>query len=139
MNPTLTAHVLLFKDNKVLLVRHGEAASHITGTYGIPGGRQEPNETLKQTAVREFGEETGLKIQENDLIEFPNNEYTADLQRKGGEIKRFTMHVFLVKEYQSELKSSAETFPEWIDLDKVSTLNLLPNVENAIQAVLKVE
>ena len=49
------------------------------------------------------------------------------------------MHVFLVKEYQSELKSSAETFPEWIDLDKVSTLNLLPNVENAIQAVLKVE
>ena len=51
MKPIPTAHVLLFQNGKVLLVRHEEGAGHLTGTYGIPGGRQSQNETLKETAV----------------------------------------------------------------------------------------
>lgn len=31
------------------------------GTYGIVGGKQDPGESLSETAVREFSEETGLK------------------------------------------------------------------------------
>jgi ADP-ribose pyrophosphatase YjhB (NUDIX family) len=30
------------------------------GTYGIVGGKQDPGETLSETALREFSEETGL-------------------------------------------------------------------------------
>jgi 8-oxo-dGTP diphosphatase len=139
MNPILSAHILLFQDNNVLLVKHGEAAEHINGVYGIPGGRQNLNESLKETAVREFAEETGLVIKENELIEFPDNSYTADIQRKGGTTKRYTMMVFLGRSYQGQLQSSSETTPEWIRLEKISALNLLPNVENAIQAAMKVE
>lgn len=139
MNPILSAHILLFQDNNVLLVKHGEAAEHINGVYGIPGVRQNLNESLKETAVREFAEETGLVVKENELIEFPDNSYTADIQRKGGITKRYTMTVFLGRSYQGQLQSSSETTPEWISLEKISALNLLPNVENAIQAAMKVE
>lgn len=134
MHSIPSAHILLFENGKVLLVKHQEGADHITGSYGIPGGRLNENETLKQTAVREFREETGLIVEENNLFEFPNNSYTADIKRKSGKTKRYTMNVFLVKDFKGELQSSSETIPEWIEINKISNLNLLPNVANAIHA-----
>jgi len=138
MNSIPSAHILLFENGKVLLVKYGEDAEHLTGVYGIPGGRQNEKESLKETAVREFKEETGLEVKEDNLIIFPNNSYTADIKRKNGEIKRYTMSVFLIRDYKGELRSTFETIPEWISVDKVSNYDLLPNVQNAIEAAMKV-
>lgn len=131
---TITAHVLVFQDNKVLLVRHGENAGHINDTYGIPGGHLNPNETLSQTAAREFQEETGLVVSPEDLDEFPGNIYTADILRKDGITRRYTMHVFRGRRAEGILTPNEETIPEWVDLDNLDRINLLPNVKNAIQA-----
>lgn len=46
--------VIVFKDNKVLLVRHN------LGRYGLPKGHVEENETEKETALREVKEETNV-------------------------------------------------------------------------------
>ena len=133
MDITKTAHILVFKEDQVLLVRHGEAADHLTGTYGIPGGRFIEGESVKQAAKRELQEETGLTVDEENLLEFPNNQYTADLERKGGEVKRFTMEVFIGKKFTGELKETDETTPEWIRIDELNKLNLLPNCEKAVK------
>lgn len=134
---TLTSHVLAIQDNSVLLVRHGEAAGHLTGVYGIPGGHVDGSEDFKQTASREFQEETGLFVAEKDLQEFPDNEYTAGIQRKDGTTRRYTMHIFLAKKYEGQLKATEETIPEWVKMKDLKKINLLPNVDKAIQAGLK--
>ncbi|MBI2443269.1 MAG: NUDIX domain-containing protein [Candidatus Levybacteria bacterium] len=76
--------MLIVKDNKVLLVRHGKAAMNLTGTYGLPAGGIEGGETEREAALRELFEETGLHADFEDLIEYPNSIYVGDLARKDG-------------------------------------------------------
>lgn len=135
MVPTIyTAHILVFQDTQVLLVRHNESAGHINGKYGIPGGHLNGNESMKQAAVREFEEETGLKVLVVELQTFPRNEYTAEIPRKDGTVKRYTMHIYIAGEWSGSLAANNETTPEWVDINQLDTINLLPNVKNAIQA-----
>ena len=130
----LSGHVLIIENNKVLLVKHGDKASHISDTYGIPGGRPEDNETLIQAASRELKEETGLIVSTKFLEPFLNNTYTADILRKNGLTNKFKMTIYITKQYQGTLRKSAETTPEWIAIDQLDNYNLLPNVSQAVSA-----
>jgi len=137
MKPIPTVAVLIIDGGKVLLVKHTEKAGHLTGTYGLPSGRIEKNETERKAAVRELLEETGLRTKEDNLIEFPKNFYVADLERKDGKKLKFGWRVFLCQEYKGEIKESDESIPEWIDIDKMNNYNLLPNIKNAALAGLR--
>ncbi|MEX0616970.1 MAG: NUDIX domain-containing protein [Candidatus Woykebacteria bacterium] len=132
-----TVAVLIIKDKKVLLVKHEEDAGHEPGTYGLPSGTLEEKEEEKAAAVRELKEETGFIKDEKDLLEFPENFYKADVKRKDGTVKKFSMKVFLSKDFEGELVSSPESTPEWIRIEDLDKYNLLPNVKNAIHAGLK--
>ena len=125
-----TVGVLIIKNNQVLLVKHKQNASHINDVYGLPAGRVEDGESLKQAAVRELEEETGLVA--NKLEEYPSNEYSADIKRKDGTTKTFSITIFTCKEFEGTIKENEETKPEWIDLSDVSNLKLLPNIERII-------
>ncbi len=59
--------VVLNANNDVLLIRRGQEPNK--GLWTIPGGRQEPGETLAETAHREILEETGVKISEPVLVD----------------------------------------------------------------------
>ena len=133
-----TAAVIAFKNNnnKVLLVKHGAKASHLNDTYGLPGGTLENNETDIQCAFREFIEETGLQTSMDYLVEFPGNFYSAEIEKKDGSRHTYPWRVFLCTKFSGELKSSEETMPIWIDINKLGSLNLLPNVKNVILAGL---
>lgn len=133
----LSGHVLLFNGNKVLLVRHGEGAGHLTGVYGIPGGRPDEGEDIIDAASRELFEETGITVSNKDLISFPDNQYSANIKRKDGSIKKYTMTVFIGKEFSGEPKASEETSPEWIETSKLNSYNLLPNVAKAVSDGVK--
>lgn len=126
-----TVGILAFKDGKLLLVKHGESASHETGIYGWPGGRINEGETVLQAAIREFEEETGLKAKEEDLEEIVHNFEPVDIKRKNGEIKRFSVSLFRCKNFVGELVESDETIPEWVDIVDLEKYNLLPNVQKA--------
>lgn len=129
----LSGHVLAFKENKVVIVRHEESAGHLTGVYGIPGGRPDEGESLIEAAAREFEEETGLKTSVEDLKSYPNNQYTADIERKDGSIGRFTMTVFICNKFSDDLRGREETTPEWVEVSKLNSYKLLPNVKNAVE------
>ena len=64
--PTLAVGAVVFKDNKVLLVKRGQSPAK--GMWAIPGGSVELGETLKQAAEREILEETGLVIKAGEPI-----------------------------------------------------------------------
>lgn len=129
------AGVIIFKNSEVLLVKHGQEAEHLNDTYGLPCGRLEPGEKAIDAAVRELKEETGLLTTTEDLHPFPNNYYEAVITFKNG-TKLASMEIFLCSKYSGTLTAKNETTPEWVDLNKLDNLNLLPNVKNAIMSAL---
>ena len=64
--PFLAVSAAIVRDNKILIVRRGQAPSH--GVYTLPGGVVETGETLMEAAAREVREETSLEIEPLALI-----------------------------------------------------------------------
>ena len=49
------------KDNKLLMVKRAKKEGNLV--WAFPGGKQEENETINETCVREVLEETGINVQ----------------------------------------------------------------------------
>jgi mutator protein MutT len=59
LTPIPAALAVVIRDGQALLVRR--AHSPDMGKWGFPGGKIEPGETVRDAAVRELFEETGLR------------------------------------------------------------------------------
>jgi 8-oxo-dGTP diphosphatase len=66
MRPSVGVGVVVVRDGSVLLIRRGQPPNQ--GQWSIPGGRQEWGETVREAALREVREETGLEVELVDLI-----------------------------------------------------------------------
>lgn len=56
--------------SKLVLIKRNEYEGHHSGQMAFPGGKKDQkDENLKQTAIREVEEEIGIKINESDLVE----------------------------------------------------------------------
>jgi len=65
----VTVDIIVFLNNKILLIQRKN--DPFKGSFALPGGFVEMNETLKKAATRELFEETGLKdIELNQLAAF---------------------------------------------------------------------
>lgn len=58
---------MVWKGDQFLLIRRGKQPR--IGEWSIPGGRQELGETVREAAVREIKEETGLDVEVAGLID----------------------------------------------------------------------
>ena len=65
--PVVGVGVVVWKDGRVLLIRRGK--SPMRGRWSLPGGRQELGETVREAAIREVGEETGVEIRLGALLD----------------------------------------------------------------------
>ena len=140
MKPIPTIGVIVFRNDKseVLLVRHGEEAGHLTGSYGTPSGRIEENENPKQAAARELKEETGLETTEEELIPLSFDFGVTELKRKNGTML-CTWEVFICKSYRGEVRGEGdETTPEWVEISKLENYWLLPSVLKAVKLAKEV-
>ncbi len=110
-------------NHKYLMIRHHRGINK--GCINFPGGKKEPNESIKDCVMRETFEETGIKIEnpvEVGYIEFPT--------------MNFYVHVFKSTEYSGSIKENeAEVDAFWIDTDKVpyeemreADRNFLPDI-----------
>jgi len=56
------AGCIVFKENKILLLRRSIKETSKHGLYELPGGKQELGESLMNTALNETKEESGLSV-----------------------------------------------------------------------------
>ena len=98
----------LIKDNNVVVIKYKTERDF--DYYDIPGGKIEDNELPVETSIREFKEETGIQIvdqqyKENVILEYPN--------------RIFDFEIYKVNKYVGNLSDFEENDSMWIDIDEL--------------------
>lgn len=119
-------HVIIVKNGKVLLGKRKNSGG--AGTYGLPGGHLEFNESPEECIKREVLEETNLKIKNIRFIT-----YTNDLFK---DTRRHYLNLHFIADYDSgELKNmepeKCEKW-EWVDWNNLPKPLFLP-IENLLK------
>ena len=89
--PLVGIAVIVLKGNRILLGKRKN--SHGTGTWALPGGHLEFNESIEACAAREVLEETGIRIK--NLRHGP---HTNDIFKKEG---KHYVTLFVVADHDS--------------------------------------
>lgn len=119
---TIATLVFPIKDSKVLLAKKTKKIG--IGLWNGWGGAQEEGETIRQTAHREFQEESSCSASLEDF------EYVGKItfHNQKSDDKKFDVevHVFLLKKWQSEAKSSSEMVePTLFPIDALPFSNMM--------------
>jgi 8-oxo-dGTP diphosphatase len=103
--PLVGVAVIIFKDHMVLLGKR--KMSHGDGTWALPGGHLEFNETIEDCAKREVFEETGLFIKNIRYGAFTNDVFS--------EAQKHYITLFVVSEYDYGILELREPYKchEW--------------------------
>jgi 8-oxo-dGTP diphosphatase len=64
--PMIGIGAIIIEDSRVLLIKRGQPP--LMGEWSIPGGMLELAETVREAAIREAREETGLTVDPNELL-----------------------------------------------------------------------
>ena len=101
----------LVRDNKILLGKKKRGFG--AGWYNGFGGKVESGETIRQAAVREVIEESGVRVDESDL------EPVGDIIFHFSDTpdKPFRGNIFMVRRWQNEPVETEEMSPEWFTCD----------------------
>jgi ADP-ribose pyrophosphatase YjhB (NUDIX family) len=129
--PKVGVGVMLFKDGKVLLGKRNDDAQkassdlHGEGTWTMPGGKLDFQETLIDGAAREVFEETNLKINKDKIkILSVADEIVPD--------NHYVTVGFLCEDFEGELKTmEPEEITEWkwYDLNNLPEKVFLPSAK----------
>lgn len=107
MNIKEVTNVLFIKDNQVLLglKKRGFGVNKYNGF----GGKLQANETIREAAIREAIEESGLKpldLEKVGVIDFPDS-------------YPLRMHLYISKKWEGEPLESDEMKPQWFDFNAI--------------------
>ena len=128
--PIAAVGAIVFKDNRVLLVRRGRPPAE--DLWAIPGGRVEIGESLQEAAEREILEETGIVIRALDPV------YTFDAidrDPRGG-IRFHYVIVDLLAEYiRGEPRAGDDAAAaRWVPSDELPTLKVSSKTRQLLAA-----
>lgn len=118
--PLIGVGVVVFKDDRVLLVRRGKPPRR--GQWSLPGGRQRLGETVRAAAAREVAEEAGLTIEVTALLDVVDS-MTRD--EDGSLAYHYTLVDFLA-EWRAGVAAAGGDATEvaWADPDDLAPYDL---------------
>lgn len=121
-NPRVAVGAVVFKDERVLLVRRGQPPSE--DLWAIPGGSVEIGETLQEAAEREILEETGITVRAGEPV------YTFDVidRDSAGKIRFHYVIVDLAADYVTGEPKAGDDAAEarWVTAQEIDALQVSP-------------
>src|SRR5699024_5050838 len=119
---------ILVVEDRILLIKKPKR-----GWYAIPGGKMERGETVKEAVVREFWEETGLRIETCAL----KGVFTFVVSDKRQSEQEWMMFTFVSNTYNGGLAEHCnEGELAWVRVDSIKTLPMADGDRNISDQVL---
>lgn len=118
--PFAAVGVVVFREDTVLLIRRGKPPRE--GEWSLPGGSQNLGETVRETAVREVLEETGVTIRDPEFLEVID----AILHDDQGRVRYHYTLIDFQAEWEAGEPIAADDaqHAEWVPLSRLEELNL---------------
>ncbi|KRX06639.1 NUDIX hydrolase domain protein [Pseudocohnilembus persalinus] len=107
--------VFIFKNNCQQVLLGQKKRGFGEGKWNGFGGKVEKDESIKDAAIREMWEESGIKIQNQDLKfqGFMTFDMDTDMT------KLFRIHIFTATKYEGNEIETDEMKPQWFDINKI--------------------
>src|SRR5579864_3946715 len=127
--PLVGVGAIIIEHDRVILVKRGHPP--LLGEWSIPGGMLEVGETLRQAAVREVLEETGLCVEVGELLGVYDR-----ILRDSDEHTRYhyVLVDFLCRRIDGEPQGAGDAAEaRWFTRGEVAGLLLPPDTEDVIK------
>lgn len=127
--PLVGVGAIIIEGDRVLLVKR--AHPPIQGQWSIPGGVLEVGEMVREAAVREAREETGLAVEPGELL----GVYDRILRDPEKRIQyHYVLIDFLCRRIGGELLAASDaTEVRWFEREELPALNLAEDTHDVIQ------
>jgi len=116
------ACILIVKEKQFLAVSLKKDHTDLN----LPGGKVEPGETMKQCAVREMKEETGLTINKENLVEL----YTSTCDG-------YVVTTFYASTFKGKIETEEDHVVQWMPFEALNKSKTWPNYnKNVLKSYL---
>ncbi len=128
-SPLVGVGAIIIDDGRVLLVQRGHPP--LAGEWSIPGGALEVGETVREGAVREAREETGLTVEPADLL----GVYDRVLRDGDGRVLyHYVLVDFLCRRVAGEPRPAGDADEaRWFTPEEASKLSLAKDTAEVIR------
>jgi 8-oxo-dGTP diphosphatase len=127
--PLVGVGAIIIKDNRVLLVKR--AHPPLQAQWSIPGGVLEVGELMREAAIREAGEETGLVVEPGDLL----GVYDRVLRSSDGRVQyHYVLIDFLCRPVGGEVRAASDAAEvRWFTREELPELKLAEDTQDVIR------
>ena len=127
--PLVGVGAIIIQDDRVVLVKR--AHPPIQGQWSIPGGVLEVGELVREAAIREAREETGLIVEPADLL----GVYDRILRNQEHRVQyHYVLVDFLCRPVGGELQAASDaTEVRWVTREELPALKLAEDTQDVIE------
>lgn len=127
--PLVGVGAIIIQDNRVVLVKR--AHPPIQGQWSIPGGVLEVGELVREAAIREAREETGLIVEPTDLL----GVYDRILRNQEQRVQyHYVLVDFLCRPVGGELQAASDAVEvRWFTREELPPLKLAEDTQDVIE------
>jgi 8-oxo-dGTP diphosphatase len=126
------AYLILHKDGKILMLKRANT-SYFDGSYSLPAGHIEADESASKAAAREAKEEIGIDVDPSSLRLKHTLHRISDIPVRHERIDLF----FEADTWEGEVVNAEPTKCSelaWVEINKLPT-NIVPEVKQALQNI----
>jgi ADP-ribose pyrophosphatase YjhB (NUDIX family) len=133
--PIIGVGAVIIRGNRALLVRR--ATEPLLGEWSVPGGVLELGEKLRDGVAREALEETGLRVEVNEVLDVFDSIFADD---DGRTQYHYVLIDFLCRPVAGKAIAGSDVSEvKWVSRDGLAALNLRESIEAVVRKALASE